>query len=89
MSEADKMFKEAGYEIKINSKEHICYKTKFYLRERYTLIDFDLENKTIQIVENHNSELEDTSFAIYKGTHKLAMQELKAINKKCEELGWI
>ena len=86
---ADEMFEELGYEIKINCKECICYKTKFYLREKYTLIDFDLENKTIQIVENHNQELQDTSFSIYKGTHKLTMQELQAINKKVKELGWL
>lgn len=89
MSEADKLFKGLGYEIKINCKECICYKTKHYIKRKYTLIDFDLENKTLQIVENKNRICEESYFSIYKGTHKITIKELQAINLKCKELGWI
>lgn len=44
---------------------------------RDPIIEFDLENKTI-------SKCDEWGFHL-----AITMEELKAINKKCEELGWI
>lgn len=64
-------------------------KTKYYIKRRYTLIDFDLENKTLQVVENKNKISEESCFSIYKGTHKITVKEMKAIFLKYKELGWV
>lgn len=71
MSEADKMFKELGYE-KIENKIQITYV------KPYENIQFLLNVKKIE-------------YNFLKGSTFLTqtMEELKAINKKIEELGWL
>lgn len=82
MSEADKLFEELGYEKIVEHK----YKqpddddnvTELILYRDYgTLLEIEFWNdKTICKSSGY-----DVSY--------IKMQELKAINKKCEELGWI
>jgi len=71
MSEADKILQDLGYEI--DSTYEI--KGHLYYCRDYIRIDFDLERKNFY---KYNS-LGNYRCPIY-------MQELKAINKKCEEL---
>lgn len=73
MSEADKLFEELGYE-KHSSKTH----------ERYDLYSSDDEH-LIRIVFNNKTK----RLAIHCDGEALDMEELKAINLKCKELGWI
>jgi len=77
MSEADKMLDEIGYEkVETNVDNLLEYEKQF--PEYSKFIRFDLLDRTF------------TSF--YYGIDMqsyLNMQELQAINKKCEELGWI
>ena len=47
-----------------------------YVKDGIT-IDFDLENKTVTKYDLNDYEYEC-----------ITMTELKAINKKCQELGW-
>lgn len=81
MSEADKMFEELGYKKIIDNKKEVSYQ---YIN---TLMGDRIE-QTIQITkigmivfsyrnnQNHN-------------VMGIGIEELKAINKKVEELGWI
>ena len=72
MSEADKMFKELGYEDLSDEIGFGCIK---------------LYGKYDKRVGFYN----DKTFTVYSyldGFEYLDMQELQAINKKCEELGW-
>ena len=71
MSESDKLFKELGYE-KHSSKTH----------ERFDLYSPDNE-RLIRIVFNKMTK----RIAIHCDGEALDMQELKAINMKCKELG--
>ena len=78
MSEADKLFKELGYKIETNEEGLLEYKKQ--LSDCSKFIRFDLYDKTF------------TTFyymAKYDNQSYLDMQELKAINLKCKELGWI
>ena len=70
---ADEMFEELGYE-KHSSKSN----------ERFDLYSSD-DERLIRIVFNHRTK----RIAIHCDNDALDMQELQAINKKCEELGWI
>ena len=73
MSEADKMFEELGYR-----KIQVERNSIVYINIKYNeKIEFDLDYKQIICETNIG-----TSFP-------LTMQELQAINKKCEELGWL
>lgn len=80
MSEADKLFEELGYEKIVEHK----YKqpdddvTELILYRDYgTLLEIEFWNdKTISKFSGY-----DVSY--------ITMQELKAINLKCKELGWI
>lgn len=75
MSEADKMFEKLGYKILFEDKKNIQYEFEgFYLD---TEIKFDLKGKTV-LKEYSTGESQEITF-----------QELQAINKKCQELGWI
>lgn len=81
MSKADKMFEELGYKKIIDNKKEVSYQ---YVN---TLMGDRIE-QTIQIAkigmivfsyrnnQNHN-------------VMGIGIEELKAINKKVEELGWI
>ena len=73
MSEADKMLYEIGYR-----KIQVERNSIVYINIKYNeKIEFDLDYKQIICETNIG-----TSFP-------LTMQELQAINKKVEELGWV
>lgn len=75
MSKADKLLKELGYEKIIENKNIVQYEFEgFYMDDE---IKFDIKGKTV-LKEYSDGE-----------SQEITMQELKAINKKCEELGWI
>lgn len=75
MSKADKMFEELGYTIK--------EKVRFTLDR---LVYKNLKDDTmISFCEEYKVVLKTQD--IYPKA--IDMQELKVINKKCEELGWI
>lgn len=75
-SEADKMFEKLGYK-KMSNNEYVKH---FSLKPaRHIIFAID---ETISICEENENEL-----AV--NCDYFAMQELKAINKKCLELGWI
>ena len=72
---ADEMFEELGYEIIKNNKTTLNYeKEGLHL---YKEIVFELLNKSVTVGYG-TGECCDIS-----------MQELQAINKKCQEKGWI
>lgn len=73
MSEADKLFEELGYEVS-NSK---------FVEELNTTTNTVIDNGYIQIIFYNNKTIYIDSNDI------MNMQELKAINLKCKELGWI
>lgn len=75
MSEADKLFLDAGYKL-IPQVENRSYFLK-YKKDDDNIIYFD-EDKEI----HKDEEYAETCYGI-------TMQELKAINMKCKELGWI
>ena len=81
MGEADKLFQELGYDEKYYYKEGEVYEEVESYRDskKCNCIQFDIFNKTFCKFNQDDSE-DDLD---------LSMQELKAINKKCEELGWI
>lgn len=72
---ADEMFEELGYETSEKLKNGIVY-----LKEEededieISFIDYDDYGKTVEVD---------------KFSNLITMQELQAINKKVEELGWI
>ena len=73
MSEADKLFKELGYYKDFDDKTHEYRKE---IDGELFEIDFWLDDK--EISKNN-----------YRDMGYISMQELKAINLKCKELGWI
>ena len=83
--EADKMFEELGYK---RVRENIdSYEIRFIKKwvtqiRRPKHIIFSVLDKTISVCEENEKEL-----AVKRDY--FSMDELKAINKKCEELGWI
>ncbi len=72
---AREMFEELGYELKNNDKNEWYYQrgTEFY---NTSIISFDEEDKTIHV---HDGGC---------GNVPIYVEELKAINKQVEELGW-
>lgn len=79
MSEADKLFDELGYE-KIINKRCMCEYVKYFKLKGARHIIFILD-KTVCVCEENDKYL-----AVNRDYFN--MQELQAINKKCEELGW-
>mgnify|MGYP005775408841 FL=1 len=73
MSEADKLFEELGY--KVSNSE--------FVEELNTTTNTVVDNGYIQIIFYNNKTIYIDADDI------LNMQELKAINLKCKELGWI
>ena len=74
MSKADRMFEELGYE----------YNAKIY---QFCANVYDYKNdKTDKWIRFDGS---DRKIIFMTQNSTMYMQELKAINKKCEELGWI
>lgn len=82
MSEADKIFEELGYE-KIDNKKikHI----RFIRQANKTTSESINFHKIFEKVEVYFYDFEDSQELI----KPITMQELKAINLKCKELGWI
>lgn len=74
MSEADKIFEELEYKCECRYKNLVL----IYYKNN-TCIQFDKEQKTF-------CKFEDSDDYVICD---ISMQELQAINKKCEELGWI
>ena len=81
MKTADELFKELGYEIEDKSFSSILYEKNISLSER-VYIYFRLKEKLVQ------AEYVDDDYEM-RGASYLNMQELKAINEKCKELGWL
>lgn len=73
MSEADKMFEELGYEVS-NSE---------FVEKLNTTTNTVVDNGYIQIIFYNNKTIYIDADDI------MNMQELKAINLKCKELGWV
>ena len=73
MSEADKLFEELGYE-----KEEYNPDVIYYTSNILDTIYFAFNKNTKKVCFIENNEAGDIS-----------MQELKAIQMKCDELGWI
>ena len=84
MSEADKLFEELGYEKDKNTNN--CYVNVLNSFKKQKDIEFDDVAKnyvTIRLSKyNEYGNLEINQIV-------LSLQELKAINLKCKELGWI
>ena len=70
---ADELFKELGYEKIRNDKDFEVYR-----KNDYNIIDFERNDKRV-----YKSARYDTT------SDGITMKELQAINKKCQELGWI
>lgn len=73
METADEMFKKLGYEIS-NSE---------FVEKLNTTTNTVIDNGYIKIIFYNNETMSIDADDI------LNMQELQAINKKCQELGWI
>lgn len=71
MSDADRLFKETGYKT-VEEDIFDSFWLVYFNEEKQTAISFNL-------VHNYFSIDDD-------GGYGINMQELKAINKKCEEL---
>ena len=79
MKTADEMFEKLGYEKTKNNEYHVIYEKGASIRNR---IIFSKITKTVCcILINEDYEWNDGI--------DIDMQELQAINKKVEELGWI
>ena len=82
---ADEMFKDLGYKGKYGSENLMVYEktleAKFKRKPFRKVIGFDLVDKEIYVFEGY-IDIEYNLFG------NIDMQELQAINKKVEELGW-
>lgn len=78
MSEADKMFEELGYKKTENRLHNVAR----YKKDDDNVIYFCEATKYSEADVHKSGEYSETCYGI-------TMQELKAINKKCIELGWI
>ena len=70
---ADELFEELGYKKIRNNKDFEVYR-----KNDYNIIDFERDDKRF-----YKSARYDTT------SDGITMKELQAINKKCQELGWI
>lgn len=77
MSEADKLFEELGYK-KYTSEDCVMYMKDLFM------ITFIMPNKRF-ITEYKQGDYNFPKIRPFE----VEMQELKAINLKCKELGWI
>jgi len=71
---ADKLFEELGYVKIIQDVIYDGFWEEYYNADMDKTISFNLTDKILDITD-------DEGWGI-------TMQELKAINKKCEEIGW-
>ena len=74
MSKADEMFKKIGYKIDEDEERITVYKT-------------NCADSKIYICVFHNTE--DSRFKLKFYEQYCSIKLLQAINKKCEELGWL
>lgn len=72
---ADEIFEELGY--KRFNKKHDFENIKYY-KDDDNILYFDEKDKSFYKSGEYDSMCDD-----------ITMQELKVINKKCEELGWL
>ena len=75
MTNADNMFEELGYKL-IPRTTNISYSLKYY-KDDDNVIYFDDEREI-----HKDGEYAETCYGI-------TIPELKAINEKCKELGWL
>lgn len=71
---ADEMFEELGYKVKRSNLPAMFY-CEYYNKRTEDIIQF-WNDKTISKYNEDESDY-------------ITMQELQAINKKCQELGWL
>ena len=57
--------------------------------ERETPFDFELKNDDDKIIKINKERREIACFNYYDGFEYLTLEELQAINKKVDELGWV
>ena len=80
MSEADKMFEELGYKKHLTDKKGIEI---LYLKKS------DISANEMEKIIFYKCKMVGFEY-VYSGFKKdINMQELKAINQKCKELGWL
>lgn len=79
MSEADKMFKELGFDKKLDTDTDILYRYKKRLMGDLCIHNI-LFSKISKLIFSYGIDIDQTC--------AIGMQELQAINKKVEELGW-
>ena len=92
MTKAEKMFKNLGYykeEIKYeNELEHYSKMEDLIGEVAYKDIVFDLKMKDIYLL--NESRFTDEWVKEHRKTNfNLTLNELRAINEKCKELGWL
>ena len=80
MSEADKLFEELGYKKKIDDDREITYRYKKYVFGEL-IENFITIKKINKLVAKYYEDSNDIQYS-----ELCTMQELKAINMKCEEL---
>lgn len=87
MSEADKMFEELGYKLE---DEKICpHSYKYVKKQNFNVKEIIIEkaNKSIDICY-YQIRIDGRMESLICIEHYLKWEELQAINKKVEELGW-
>lgn len=77
MKTGDEMLKEAGWELANRISYNGIVKSETYQDEYINELEFDFTDKTFQVSDGEGEAI------------ILTMKELQAINKKCQELGWI
>ena len=78
---ADEMFEELGYRVFVNNGFNLFEYVKHYELRPAKHIKFEID-ETITIAKENEKELAVNS-------DHINMQELKAINEKVKELGWL
>ena len=79
---AKEMFEELGYEITFENEYTLTYTKKIFISDEHQIEFY----KNIQCFAS--KRWSDSPFEDAK-PFELNMQELKAINQQCKELGWI
>ncbi len=77
---AQEMFESLGYKKLVTFEKNIVYVKRYSAFKQF--ITFDLVGKTFVVATVGIEQLEVK-------TERAMIEELKAINKQCEELGWL
>ena len=92
MTNAEKMFKNLGYHIEKreyeNELEHYSKMEDLIGEVAYKDIVFDLKTKDIYLL-NESRFIDEWVEKHRKVNFNLTLNELRAINEKCKELGWL